>query len=1445
MVLRPAIDKAAGLKILITAILLVFLITLLFPVRIKLSEIITDGKIRTIEMLEEQLDHKITYSSIAPSILHAFEIRDFAVLSKDTPHTPLLEIEKLRLSFNIFKFRLDDPMNAFNGLLLVNSELNYDSSRNEELINVLKKLTDNSSTSGETASDLKLPDDFLIRGRNISINVNTEDFSTELSRIFFTLERSPEDDLIISLKADSRSEITSLPENLPFNQITVDTGLKLNGRIDSKFKWTDLNIRTKDFNTDFVSFNKLALNFRYEAPGIITIVKTGDSIPVDISITANMNTEEISLGLRAQDFVFNHYFEPRSLLSDYSNFLDASISGEASLFYVLRDNDLEYSGDLEINNIAGLLETPIDAVFILEGKQKFIRVSESRILSDSGRVDFSGTIDLDNELPIINGRIDIPGLRYKDLSMRSNLLLSSTREAGYKIQAGRTTINGLSLSNLNAEFAPYDENIEFTVSADVNTSAVSSDHIFTEGIIQLGEQYYVQTSLNIDSLLLAPVLAAVPVDISLPEVLEDIQLTTEMFISGSLEQLSFASPLISLNDRSSKDRSLAFSLAGNNSGFRLSDLDLHWDENYLTGKLSSDLSDTGDLRVHTSLDFNGAAINTAGVYSSKGNLSLTGDYGLKLNLFSIGEANSFSLKTERLPLNTVDSTSFLSLNIAGFFTSINNWKLLINDISVDALPTGFGSGNMNFAAILSQDGGNIYKLRYSDDQSELAGGGSIMLTGIQPIPSGRLHLNLSSTSRDEDYSMLIGFNDGELEGNIDFSGFPIRRAVETSPVDGGITGNISIAGTLSSPQLRLQLNTRNASMNGERIIFKAAMYYEDLKLQLDELSATYGEYHAEDIKGIFNLDQGSHTIEGNLSTESNLLKFNALFDINAETVTISSIRSFADILADDYNAGLTINDIILNEESKEAWYFSFVKREKLFNINGGTDNEIACSFFGDGYFSLEADAPFPAQISASGTIHDGNINAEINSISYVFDNLEMPALAFYEGDFTGKLRLQGPLNDPDFYGQIDFHDIVFKAPFVEDITEAFDTSFFFSGKDLTMPATRTRTTNGLVNVIIEASMERWLPRNYDLKINIPKGEAISGLLYFKPFYANCLAEGYVHLSGTFSHMYIDGNVNVSKGVFMLTDTMEKRKKGKNQIEFVTCDLDIVTKENNQFFWPNQDRPILESLLSSENKLNILFDTTDGLLLNGDLSLKSGEIFYFERNFYIKEGEIAFNNETFSSMDPLLSTRAEIRDINSEGEMTKIYLIVDPSPLSSFTPRFESEPPMSTAEIISIIGGNIFDTFDSDNFILQDAALVATDVLAQFAIMRNIEDGLKSTLGLDLLSIRSSFFSNFLENTLFSSSGEGNTGNFTDYLDNTTLFLGKYFSDDIFLQGMFQFDLYNDTGYSEDLNMNIDSEIKLEWEGPVANVELNFYPDFQNPIEGLNKTSLGLSWRFSY
>ena len=67
------------------------------------------------------------------------------------------------------------------------------------------------------------------------------------------------------------------------------------------------------------------------SPSTLRITKTGDNIPLDLSLNADFNTKIYTVGINAQDFVFNNYFTPEEMLSSYSLFGTASLSGKAQL----------------------------------------------------------------------------------------------------------------------------------------------------------------------------------------------------------------------------------------------------------------------------------------------------------------------------------------------------------------------------------------------------------------------------------------------------------------------------------------------------------------------------------------------------------------------------------------------------------------------------------------------------------------------------------------------------------------------------------------------------------------------------------------------------------------------------------------------------------------------------------------------------------------------------------------------------------------------------------------------------------------------------------------------------------------------------------------------------------------------------------------------------------
>ena len=258
--------------------------------------------------------------------------------------------------------------------------------------------------------------------------------------------------------------------------------------------------------------------------------------------------------------------------------------------------------------------------------------------------------------------------------------------------------------------------------------------------------------------------------------------------------------------------------------------------------------------------------------------------------------------------------------------------------------------------------------------------------------------------------------------------------------------------------------------------------------------------------------------------------------------------------------------------------------------------------------------------------------------------------------------------------------------------------------------------------------------------------------------------------------------------------------------------------------------------------------TSKFTLKGDVDLKSGQLYYFQRNFYIEEGTIVFN-ESESKFDPLLQVDAQIREIDNSGSPVTISLLVDNEPLSSFTPRFESSPPLSTIEIASILGTNLNTQFNRPQGELTSALMLTGDLFSQFSIVRSFEQQMKDVFKLDLFSIRTQMIQNvILERVLNQNITRDPEANASlgQYLDNTTLFLGKYLGNDLFLEAMLQIRQEPITAgvFVED-ELDLTLEVGLEWKTPFFLLNFSVNPDFEEPLNSLENTSLGFSWDHSY
>ena len=287
--------------------------------------------------------------------------------------------------------------------------------------------------SGNVNAENRLPPDFTVRGRNLNIFVKTDEFNVDLSKVFLTLGTTAEGDLSIAVKTDSSAKLYSPPREIPADNLELKTDMSINGRIDSAFKWADLDVSMKKLQTDFFAINRIKFNFRYESSGVLVVTKTGDNIPADLVLTADFNNGLYNADLAAQNFVFSRYFYTGKVLDNYKPVTDAVISGEASASINSKTNDIKYSGNLSVGNITGVTEEPFAVEAVFSGINNKLDIENSRISLNFGEASFSGGI-LISELPEINGKLNIPFIDYKGMKLSSTLFVQTDKSGKYKIK---------------------------------------------------------------------------------------------------------------------------------------------------------------------------------------------------------------------------------------------------------------------------------------------------------------------------------------------------------------------------------------------------------------------------------------------------------------------------------------------------------------------------------------------------------------------------------------------------------------------------------------------------------------------------------------------------------------------------------------------------------------------------------------------------------------------------------------------------------------------------------------------------------------------------------------------------------------------------------------------------------------------------------------------------
>jgi hypothetical protein len=638
---------------------------------------------------------------------------------------------------------------------------------------------------------------------------------------------------------------------------------------------------------------------------------------------------------------------------------------------------------------------------------------------------------------------------------------------------------------------------------------------------------------------------------------------------------------------------------------------------------------------------------------------------------------------------------------------------------------------------------------------------------------------------------------------------------------------------------------RQIRADGQAFVDGRGFYFEGLRLVMGDLEALVPQLYLSMDESLM---EGSGRIQGKVSGSELALDFS----LDSRFAPMDSWLDYAAAL-ENLQGIITLSGITVGGQVKEEPFnFVFSRRGEGIVFSGGPDDMIYFSVKPGGAFIAAFADPFPLRGTLQGTLGFGEIDIRGERLS-----LNLPAVWQFaptredfdisSGYAVGALQIRGSLENPEFYGRFRGENLRMRVPrFLAVDIVPVDMNLVFDGSEIHFGDTIASCGSGMGVVSGDFWLEKWIPVSFALNVTVGKDRPLP----FKFDLGGILAQGTA--SGALNIAMTDLVLNV-KGDLIAQETeisLNAAEIAVSQEEAlwedisvpVIADLSITTGRKVEFLWPTREFPMLQAYADLGARANIRVNSLDrSFTFTGDVKLRGGEVFYFERSFYIRNGILAFR-ENQNQFDPRITIRAEARDRASNGPVT-ISMVVDNAPLQSLTPRFESSPALSQTEILSLLGQNFVGAAREDGSVSNPFISSSVDFLTQSQVIRRAQGALRDLLHLDMFSIRTQF----IQKAAFSFIGlqeqpVDRIGWVGNYFDNTSVFIGKYIGSEMFAQAMLS--LRYDENKQTFGGYTFEPDFGIELRSPLGNIRWNLVPTHPETWY-LEDCSFTISWNFSF
>ena len=1457
------------LEILVFLALVGLTALVLKPLEAYLGTLMGIARDALISEAESALNRNIRYGSANPSIVGFLEIRDVSVFREG--EAPALTLKRFTLGYSLGALIAGKRGGAIRSVRLEGLDLVYDLDRDQDLAALF--------TRSAPGGPFELSGDCLFQVREGSLLIKKGARSLRVSGLSFdgALRNGR---VVLDGSWHTEASLAGFAGGL--NSVVVD-GV-LNGDFAGDFSDGGLVLGVSALRGDTFELGNLSFNLSVK-DNLAEFTNTGGTFGLRLAYDLDRGAFSGEFKPGAEGFALRKILSLTGEWEPYDPWLDTALSGVLS-FSSDPEEGMRYTFNLEGKGGRAPL-----AAFDLAGSGNADRLVLDRCNLEfrAGKLSYSGDLLFRPLLP--EGTLVFSGLGFSG-GQGLNGELRLTRDGrsldifGENFELGRTPLSAVSggirwdPSDSDALFGGFNcrlellrfRNIESYENVEMSSLSLNASYESDpagNGPGRLEGSLALEAFLLEDLLDMAEPFYGTALPFPAREAAGSIILTTELFISTDFVHVSYNAPNCVAVYDGFWDTFVVSSLSGTDRRFEISNGRVSWKDGSAELRVLADFANPDDISFLVEANYRNFAYYFEGAFFDRRTITVRGSYGMSLYL-SGDEASGYSgyAYVASLPLPFRGRTGYLHFDTSVQYVSSSFWNVGINRVQFrENENPSLQYTSLLFSGRADQNGLEIERLNYADRLGELSG--SVHAEWEEDFSSASALFSLEGGSG-ERCVMEMSWRSGFDQGRAVFSARMLDVKLERF-TDAGKNARLSgiISGVWEgSDSYSISLNLESTEPFGENP--DSFFVSGSINPRRIDLSSNF-RFGGLSARGLaVSLDRSLSRVQasGLLEGAVNKQPVGLYATLNADFAPVNSWFALAAALR-SFSGKLKVESAHIGDlKLEEPCLFDFSRTPgenggSEIRLSGGPGDMLNFELLGDG--SLYADLAYPSPLrgSIAGTLKDLYVDVFASDVYidlpliWAMLPIEKPVV-FTGGFITGETRIAGSLSDPEFFGSAWGSSVRLVVPgYIGAEIGPGSGSITLEGSEISFGPIKARCGNGRGEITASIRFNRWVP-SFDIGIRVPETGPIPFGFDIAGVKTKGDASGFIGFNMENSELLtITGDIHAENTEITLNaEELEAIREGrgeKNGKLDIVSDITITAGKRVEFIWPNEDFPVLRAYGASGSGIRVAADTRIPLFaLDGEIALQGGEIYYFQRSFFVREGKVFFNGRD-SSVDPYISMRAEIRDRVDEGPVV-ISLIVDYSPLSSLVPRFESIPALSQLEIYSLLGQTPPEGQQSEVMVR-----VMVDALQQFTVVRRVERGIRDALGLDMFTIRTQLLQNALLQVL--GTGRGGTGGsglapardrdaIGNYLDNTSVFMGKYIGSDLFTQ--FRLSLRYDQYREEFGGLWLEPDIGLDLRTPLANIRWSITPKHPENLltsdaisELVSDQSLSLIWRWTF